>query len=264
MYKLNKDRGCSLLHKFDMFDVIAIEAALCNSSKGTLYVDDIREPQVFLLWNEFDGFYLSAVKPFDCGPVKETMFQIIAADTSENNEYVLYIDPKNESCTSSIIPADSYDKLDVLGYYTTPTASDIITIDGFEAVDIDRAFFSTSYTNSEEILSTISQTWLNTDEFCTSGFGVAVIEKSSNTVAAFCVTEHVTETAAEFSIETLPNFQKKGLATLAGQSMLISCHNKNKDAYWYCTPDNKASMRLAEKLGLTQEYAFHVWLFEKK
>lgn len=244
-----------------MFDVIAIEAVLCGSSKGTLYADDINDPQVLFLWNEFDGFYLSADK-FDCSLVRETISQIIEADTSENSEYVLYIDPKHDNSVDSIIPTQ-YEKLDVLGYFIAPKATETTTLDGFKVVDIDRFFFNTSYINSEEILATISQTWHTTEDFCSSGFGVAIIEKSSSTVAAFCVTEHVTISAAEFSIETLPEYQKKGLATLAGQSMLSSCQKRYKDAYWYCTPDNKASIRLAEKLGLTKKYSFHVWLFEK-
>lgn len=262
MHKIYKDSSFSLLHKFGMFDVIAIEAALCGNSKGTLYVDYISNPQVLLLWNEFDGFYLSADKQFDYSLISKAITQIIEADTSENSEYVLYIDPKHDNIVSSIIPAKNYEKLDVLGYFISPTLVEVKHVEGFEIIDIGRDFFSTSYTNAQEILTTISQTWHSTDDFCSSGFGVAVIEKSSGTVAAFCVTEHVTDSGAEFSIETLPEFQKKGLATLAGKSMLSSCKKRRKDAYWYCTPDNTASIRLAEKLGFTQRFSFHVWLFE--
>lgn len=261
MHKINMDSSCNLLHKFDMFDVIAIEAALCGSSKGKLYVDDVNDPQVLLLWNEFDGFYFSTDQPFDCSLIKQAMSQIIETDTSENSEYVLYLDSKHDNFVSSIIPTN-YEKLDVLGYFITPKKTNVKTVDGFEVVDIGKSFFKASYTNTEEVLATISQTWHSTEDFCSSGFGVAVIEKSSGTVAAFCVTEHVTRNGAEFSIETLPEFQKKGLATLAGQSMLSSCHFKGKDAYWYCTPDNTASIRLAEKLGFNHKFSFHVWLFE--
>lgn len=244
-----------------MFDVIAIEAALCGSSKATLYVDNLNDPQVLLLWNGFDGFYLSADMQFDCSLIKDTISRIMVDDTNENSEYVLYIDPKHDSIVGYIIPTDgcNYEKLDVLGYFIEPKTIEPTTLEGFKVVDIDKDFFKFSYTNAEEILTTISQTWHSTDAFYTSGFGIAVI--SSGTVAAFCITEHVTDSGAEFSIETMPEFQKKGLGTLAGQSMISACKNRRKDAYWYCTPDNKASIRLAEKLGLTHKYSFHVWLF---
>jgi len=263
MHEVSKSNPCRFLNNYNTLDVIAVEAALCAESKGTLFVDNTDNPETFLLWNESDGFYLAADSVINFEQINQTIAQILDTRNTGNSEFVLYIDPKYDSVAGSVLPVQKCEKLGVLSYhYPNPSEQAIKSINGFDVVNIDRSFFNSSYQNSEMVLETIEQTWNSTDAFLKSGFGTAVIHVSDSSVAAFCVTEHVTKTSAEFSIETMPEFQQKGLATLAGANMLSLCSQQSKDAYWYCTPDNKASMHLAEKLGFKHKSSFHVWLFE--
>ena len=60
MIEVKKQEYVNYYNKFTQFsDVIAVEAILLGYSKGKLYVDKLENPNVLLIWNEFDGFYLS-------------------------------------------------------------------------------------------------------------------------------------------------------------------------------------------------------------
>ena len=250
---------CEHSKNFDTFDVIAVEAALCAKSKGILYADGVCAPDVLLFWNESDGFYLSAKEQFDTKAVCNLISKIV--EKNDSDEYVLYIDERYDGIVESILPG-KYERLDVLGFVCTNFNDDFTDIpEGFEFIKIGKAFFDSDIENKKEVLDNIVQTWRSKDDFISSGFGVAVIDSDKNALASYCVTEHVTSDGAEFSIETMPDYQNRGLATITGKRMLDLCHARSKNAYWYCTSDNSASIRLAEKLGFEQKYDFHVWLF---
>lgn len=83
-----------------------------------------------------------------------------------------------------------------------------------------------------------------------------------NNIIGYCLSEHVTENAVEFSIEVNDVHHRKGLGTVLGQSMINLCIENNKKPYCYCTDDDKISMQLAEKIGLVRQLDFNIWYFE--
>lgn len=247
--------------------VIAVFASLEGDSKGKLYLNDRHSPSVAMLWNELDGFYISATDTKDIENIKEVISKILDEnkDTLEDlDEYVIYVDLHcGEEHIRKIIPSTKYEKRLVKLFSVNKIEKmEYVIPSGFHVLNINEDLTTKNYKNVNEIKQTILNTWKSIEAFYKKGFGVALLDEKSSTIASYCLTEHVYEDKAEFSIETDESYQRKGLGFITGSIMLELCKTRNNLPFWYCMADNKPSIALAKKLNLEEEMTFPVWFFE--
>lgn len=247
--------------------VIAVFASLEGNSKGKLYLNDGDKPRFAMLWNELDGFYISATDTNDIENIKEIISKIL--DENKNaledlDEYVIYVDlPCGEEYIRKIIPSTKYKKRLVKLFSVNKIEKMKYDVPaGFSVLSIDEDLTTKNYKNVNEIKQTILDTWKSIESFYKKGFGVALLDEKRSTIASYCLTEHIFDDKAEFSIETDESYQRKGLGFITGSIMLDLCKKKNNLPFWYCMADNKPSIALAQKLNLKEEMTFPVWFFE--
>lgn len=102
----------------------------------------------------------------------------------------------------------------------------------------------------------ISTLYGNSENFFNNGFGVALFNNNiliSEAYAAF-----IGGGVCEIGIATHPDFQGKGIATLAVKHIISETIKRKLIPFWSCNYENSASLRVALKSGFEQirYYAF--------
>lgn len=250
------------LKDFGQFsDVIAIEAILRGDSKGQLYINSLDKPEALVIWNEFDGFYVSLSNDRYLTYVRDIVADVAENNTHRSTDFVIYMDKKYDNQISQIIPSNEYSKLNVL-FYTADNFSE--RWQSTENVPVKEIRYFTdinSYMGFENLVEVIESTWTSYETFRVQGEGLVAIDENRKEIMGYCISEHATNSSLEFSIEIEEKYQRQGIGFILGQKMVEICRRIGKSPCWYCTDDNLASIKLAEKLGLKLKTSFHVWYF---
>ncbi|MBV9494423.1 MAG: GNAT family N-acetyltransferase [Acidobacteria bacterium] len=69
---------------------------------------------------------------------------------------------------------------------------------------------------------------------------------------AFCYAGAITESLWDVSIDTLPDFQRRGFAAACAAFMIAHMHGLGREPVWQSLDTNEASWRLAQKLGFRE------------
>lgn len=263
VFEIEKEKQQEYLKNYSDFSfVIAIEAILRKKSKGKLYINCIDSPTIFIIWNEFDGFYVSLTSDEDIKFIKEAILTILKQNKVEQTEFVIYIDSKYDKYIDEIIPVSKYSKLEVLFYSSDENLKFSLHTSNYSFLDIKEINNYNELDGIANVKETIMTTWYNIESFLQYGTGILAVDESNQAIVGYCISEHVTNESVEFSIEIEDNYQSRGIGTLIGKAMLNRCYEISKKPCWYCTDDNIGSIKLAEKLGLMKNQDFHVWFFE--
>ncbi|GLI58244.1 hypothetical protein PM10SUCC1_37580 [Propionigenium maris DSM 9537] len=243
-------------------DVIAIEAILRGGSKGQLYINNLKKPEALVIWNEFDGFYVSLSNDRFLKYVRDIIVDALKNNTRGSTEFVIYIDKKYDNQVAQIIPSDEYSKLKVLFYTTDNFLRSGQSLGNIPVKEIKYFTDINSYMGFEKLREVIESTWTSYEVFKVYGEGLVAINENNKQIIGYCISEHATKSSIEFSIEVEESYQRQGIGFELGQRMVKICKSIDKRPCWYCTGDNVASMKLAEKLGLELKSSFHVWYFD--
>ena len=102
--------------------------------------------------------------------------------------------------------------------------------------------------------------WGNIDNFFMFGFGTCAIIDDS--LAGWCLGEYFVNTSSQkffgIGIQTDPQFQKKGIATVMASMMIEMGLKKGYTIYWDCFKDNVASSKTALKLGFNLDMEYEI------
>ncbi len=89
--------------------------------------------------------------------------------------------------------------------------------------------------------------WNNAADFITHAVGFAINYRGKPAAIAFASFIH--DHMLELGIETQPQFQQKGLATLVSAKLISYCLENELEPVWACKKGNAGSYNLALKLG---------------
>jgi len=64
------------------------------------------------------------------------------------------------------------------------------------------------------------------------------------------------------SIETVPEFRRKGLARATAAALFEEYERRGISPHWDVMPSNSASIAIAESLGLVRAWEYNVHLFK--
>jgi len=129
-------------------------------------------------------------------------------------------------------------------------------------VPIDMDFLKKKqYQNAVHVRSEIEWMWSSIDKFHENGFGCAALLEES--IICWCTAEYVSTKKCGIGIETIPDYQNKGIATETASYFVKYCRSKNIIPYWECGVQNAGSVKVAEKVGFEriQENVFWVGKF---
>jgi RimJ/RimL family protein N-acetyltransferase len=130
-------------------------------------------------------------------------------------------------------------------------------LEGIQYHLIDANFLKEGqFENNHYVKSEVEWMWPSLERFGENGFGVAAVSDAS--IICWCTAEYVSKGKCGVGIETMEDFQNKGIATATAAHFLEYCLNQNIIAHWECDKDNLGSVRVAEKVGFekTEETVF--------
>ncbi len=133
---------------------------------------------------------------------------------------------------------------------------------GFELELIDEDFlFDSGYENIEFVKSEVRQMWPSINRFIECGFGFSLV--TSGKVVSWCTSEYMSKDKCGIGIETLGEYQNRGLATIAASAFVEQSLQRSIKPHWDCDVENLASRRVAEKVGFVEErnYPIHFGRF---
>ncbi len=126
--------------------------------------------------------------------------------------------------------------------------------EGFELRSMDEEIYQ--YARSHEWARDWVSQFPSYEEFAEKSLGIAIIKDGTpvSGAAAYCISRK----GIEIQIDTLPEFQRKGLALSCGAKLILECEKRGLYPSW--DAHNPASAALAKKLGyhMEKEYPAYV------
>ena len=124
---------------------------------------------------------------------------------------------------------------------------------------IDRAFLtSATLANIEPIRAEIRWMWPSEERFATHGFGYAAMVQER--VICWCTAEYVSAQRCGVGIETVPEYERRGVATATAARFIADAIRRGVTPYWECRRENIGSIRVAEKLGFERLSEERFWI----
>ena len=137
-----------------------------------------------------------------------------------------------------------------------------------QVIEIHADDYCLSHHGSEDILNCIRAGKLDSisvltnmtcyEEFAEKSLGIAVIKDGTpvSGAAAYCASRK----EIEIQIDTLPEFQRKGLALACGAKLILECEKRGLYPSW--DAHNLPSVSLAEKLGYRLRTPYQAYLLD--
>lgn len=105
----------------------------------------------------------------------------------------------------------------------------------------------------------VAKSWGGTQRFLEFGIAYALLEGSD--LASLCMSGFVADGVHVIDIETAEQYRGRGYAYAVGKTFLAECSQKGYRPHWDCMARNRASIGLAEKLGLTLTRSYTLYSF---
>lgn len=116
-----------------------------------------------------------------------------------------------------------------------------------EFVSIDRRLLDAGAVNGERVAAEVRWMWPSIDRFSAQGWGVAAAIRGE--LVCWCTSEYVGALQCGIGIETTAVYQNKGIGTATAARFIDEALSRGKTPCWECDSENKASIRIAQKLG---------------
>jgi len=115
-------------------------------------------------------------------------------------------------------------------------------------VPIDRDLLARGdLANREQVGAEIRWMWPSEERFAAHGFGYAAVAQER--VICWCTAEYVSARRCGIGIETVPEYERRGVATATAARFVAEAVGRGLTPYWECRRENIGSIRVAEKLG---------------
>lgn len=115
----------------------------------------------------------------------------------------------------------------------------------------------TSTKNADLLINDISKWWGSIDSFISHGFGFTAIQ--DNTICGWCYSICILEKKAEIYIETIQEFQNRGIGYGLARQMVEYCLQNNYSPEWEAFDAKDFSVSIAKKLGYELDYEYNVY-----
>lgn len=129
---------------------------------------------------------------------------------------------------------------------------------GFDVVRVDEGLLArTDLTYLPYLLEELQGTWRELALFFRHGFGFAAAGRDA--VVAWCLSEYNTGRQCGIGVETLREFQRRGLGTGVVAALVEECLARDIRPQWHAAEENLASVALARKAGFEQVRDYTVY-----
>jgi RimJ/RimL family protein N-acetyltransferase len=245
---------------------LAVLSALAGESPAELYVDDPQAPQAALLYLWNNRIYLAG------NPGQTAFTEAFAAllhercaplvHGNEPIDRVIAFTPASWEPLLASLFADIESFRAERQYYRIHLNKPIplpVLPEGFVLRKVNAALVAeTTLTNHDSLLSEMQSEAPSVAYFLQHRFGFCL--QHGQELVSWCLSEYNYDHQCESGIETLPAFQRRGLATATALATMAYAQSQGITMIgWHCWKRNIPSSALARKIGFELIEDYPVW-----
>jgi RimJ/RimL family protein N-acetyltransferase len=251
---------------------LTMQAVIDGESPGRIYVDDVQTPHTAFICS-VEGYYLAGDS--ENADFSQALSDLIhgtgeSGKTFRDGEDAIELDvfPQAwERHMSTLFPDYAPLIEQRRKYLCTQLRVDWKKLlpDGYSVHPIDQYLLDHSGVKiSDHVHGWIRGNWGSREYFFQHGFGFCLVHEQQ--VVSWSVADCISGDRSEIGIQTLPKYQRRGLATITVAATVDFCFSQGfKSVGWHCNDNNIGSWKTAEKVGFVKErdYQFYLYFFDK-
>jgi GNAT superfamily N-acetyltransferase len=247
---------------------LVLASILAGNTAGQLWqATQAPEAPALLLWDQGNNVFYFAGDA--SAAAQQELAQLIASQLGlrARAERSLYfkaraLTPGFEACLGALFGAVALREMPGLFYGVAtpqPPAAATPAIPGIEFAPIDQALLADARRDpAARVRAEIRAMWGAEARFFERGFGYAAL--AGGEIICWCTAEYVSADRCGIGIETVAEYQRRGVATATAARFLRMALERGIQPFWECRADNRGSQRVAEKLGLELLASERYWV----
>jgi RimJ/RimL family protein N-acetyltransferase len=248
-----------------------VDAVIAGNSPMRVWVDSEDKPKSVFLWDLAHCYYFggAAENHAFCEAVEIVLKNTLIPKAIDENREIFKIEysstewePILEKILENTPPFKVLRKFLSLDTLLIPQWRDLLP-SGFQIRRIDRKLLESNISNLQSIIDEIDQCWYSVDDFLANGFGFCLVytpEDKKEEVQGWCTGEYFSADKCGIGIETFYRYRKRGFATAMASAFVEHCLSVNIQAHWDASANNKASLRVAKKVGFNEIQKYSLFL----
>ncbi len=258
--------GCSKVMPIfqELKNQVVIGSVIEGNTCGDVYVDDLKDPTVAVLWNKMDAILIEGVLDDDhIRSFADLVSTVFVPDAKSRDLPFFNIYYPNETWAAAV-------ESQIRGLSPTKELKCYYEFDklnkdwrGIIQADcilrqIDRDLLEqTGIENLDRVIGWIRSFWPSTSEFADKGVGYCLLQ--NGIVASWCLSVFVSGQKYELGLETIKGCRGKGYAKAVSSACVEYCVEHVFTPIWNCDAKNEASSHVAEAIGFRKIKEYHVW-----
>lgn len=257
MYQLTKD-----LHLLrDLFAAeetsFVFDSMLAGLAPSKVFVNDLNEPTMALVWDGANCFYFAGTS------TDESQYQALLNYLKEQ----ILDDATRQRLRGAKVyySSEIWQKilLEGLQEFKPVVAERVLfkhnleqipifpDIEGVQIKEINAQIVNLPHLGNLQLMEDeICGMWGTVDKFLQRGFGYCAIQAGQ--IICWCTGEYFSDNHCGIGIETLEQYQKRGVATQTAAYFVQKCRDMQRTPYWDSWKSNTPSVRVAEKVGFSR------------
>ncbi len=210
-----------------------------------------------LFWDKGKNVIYIAGKPVSPEHVNELSrllmdkIRELAIEAGLTDFMVCMVPPWDESVLPELLPGINLQQVERLLYSLEvehPSLMEMPDVPGLEFVNIDKKFLASSELEDlEPVKAELNQMWTPDGMRRGKEFGIAALVDKR--IICWCTAEYVSQDWCGFRIETLPEYENRGVGSATAARFVEHCQQRGLRPYWECDKDNHTLLRVIEKVG---------------
>ncbi len=256
--ELNPDQYPSVRPLFaNSLGHIPLLGALEDRHPARIFADDASQPTLALVAAQWDYFYIGGepTGAEQASALGKLLAQMLLPEriTLRRRGFILWPDqPGWFDWLTLLLPGRLLSRayrrafqFDPITFYENRFSRPPVP-PGVEMQPIDASVLDVMEDNlAAEILAS----WRSIEDFLQTGVGACLTAQQGSRLASVCFAGFVAGGAADANVFTLPDYRRKGMATLTAAGFVEECMRHDLRPNWECFSDNLPSLKLAENLG---------------
>ncbi|MFX0113850.1 MAG: GNAT family N-acetyltransferase, partial [Candidatus Hodarchaeota archaeon] len=229
-----------------------------GTQKGTIFVDNIKSPNMAIIETPVSVYYLGGSEQDD-GINRE-----LNKKFPDDRDFYCWSE-KQWQGKSAIIFEKRFARKAMRRYYRLKKP----LIENWEASVpkkfsmeyVDKQFIERNLENMDSVKGWYLPEWTSAELFFEMGFGFALIDEKEDKIASWSLADYVSGNRCETGIRTDWDYRRRGFGTATVAATVEHClANGFEEIGWHCWSTNVGSIRIAENVGfeLIREYPIYL------
>jgi GNAT superfamily N-acetyltransferase len=258
-----------------LFDVpqlsFMVDAMQAGNSPAAIWVDDANQPRSAFIWDTTHSLYLGgdAGNTAFLNGLRTLLSETILPDGRTRRLGIFKIYTANDAW-AALVP-DLFQATDLMTRERTLLRLDSSAVGsptennlpGFRVERITPDLLQ-NRPNADRVLEEIESCWTALDRFWERGFGFCALAENGD-IAGWCTAEYVSGKVCGVGIETVEDYQGRGVGTLVARAFARHCVTGGWTAHWDSWTGNIPSVTVGQKAGFQKvlDYSVQIYVFEE-